>query len=144
MPGKNKRIGNYLEVDSGIEIYYEDAGEGQPLVLIPGWTFTTEVFDHQFDEFAKSHRVISFDPRRHGRSTKTLESNNYATQASDMDKLLKHLNVDKPILLGWSTGSYTIWDYVRQNGTDGLRGCISIDMPPLGTSCKENVWVRDP
>ena len=47
-----QRIGAYLEVAPGVDIYYEDEGEGPPLVLIPGWTFTTRVFDHQFAAFA--------------------------------------------------------------------------------------------
>ena len=57
-----QRIGAYLEVAPGVDIYYEDQGEGPPLVLIPGWTFTTRVFDHQFAAFTDSYRVISFDP----------------------------------------------------------------------------------
>ena len=92
----NERIGSYLEVAPGVDIYYEDVGEGVPLVLIPGWTFTTRVFDHQFAAFAGSHRVISFDPRSHGRSTVTTDGNNYATQAADMAKLLEHLKVENP------------------------------------------------
>ena len=36
-----QRVGAYLEVASGVDIYYEDEGEGPALVLIPGWTFTT-------------------------------------------------------------------------------------------------------
>ena len=78
---ETRRTGDYLEVAPGIEIYYE--GEGIPLILVPGWTFTTKVFDHQFAEFSGTHRVISFDPRSHGRSTVTLEGNNYATQAAE-------------------------------------------------------------
>ena len=37
-----QRIGAYVEVAPGVDIYYEDEGEGPPLVLIPGWTFTTQ------------------------------------------------------------------------------------------------------
>ena len=66
-PGTN-RVGDYLEVDPGVAIYYEDEGEGTPLVLVPGWTFTTKVFDRQFAAFSGRHRVISFDPRSQGRS----------------------------------------------------------------------------
>lgn len=136
------RVGHYLEVAPGIEIYYEDEGEGTPLVLIPGWTFTTRVFDHQFAEFSGSHRVISFDPRSHGRSTVTLEGNNYATQAADLARLLAHLEVENPVLLGWSTGSLTTWHHVRNHGTANLRGHVSVDMPPLGTSCEEGAWME--
>ena len=129
-----QRIGAYFEVAPGVDIYYEDEGEGPPLVLIPGWTFTTRVFDHQFAAFTDSYRVISFDPRSHGRSTVTSDGNNYATQAADLAALLDHLSVENPVLAGWSAGSLTAWHHVRNRGTDGIRALVSIDMPPLGMS----------
>ena len=137
-----ERVGDYLEVAPGVDIYYEDEGEGPPLVLIPGWTFTTKVFDHQFAAFSGSHRVISFDPRSHGRSTVTTDGNNYATQAADLAKLLDHLNVENPVLLGWSAGSLTAWHHVRNQGTGGIAGVVSVDMPPLGMSYDESDWVE--
>ncbi len=136
------RVGDYLEVSPGIDIYYEDVGEGPPLVLVPGWTFTTRVFDHQFAEFAGSHRVISFDPRSHGRSTVTLDGNTYATQADDLAKLLTHLDVKDPVLVGWSAGSVATWHYVRNHGTDGIRGHVCVDMPPVGMSCDDSDWME--
>ena len=139
---QTSRIGDYLEVSPGVDIYYEEEGAGIPLVLVPGWTFTTRVFDHQFAEFSKSHRVISFDPRSHGRSTVTMEGNNYATQAADIAKLLAHLEVESPVLLGWSTGSLATWHYVRDHGASGLRAHVSVDMPPIGMSCDEDTWME--
>ena len=137
-----QRIGAYVEVAPGVDIYYEDEGEGPPLVLIPGWTFTTRVFDHQFAAFSDSYRVISFDPRSHGRSTVTSDGNNYATQATDLAALLDHLEVENPIIAGWSAGSLTAWHHVRNRGTDGIRGFVSIDMPPLGMSYDQSDWVE--
>ena len=137
-----QRIGSYVEVSPGVDIYYEDEGEGAPLVLIPGWTFTTRVFDHQFAAFAGDYRVISFDPRSHGRSTVTSDGNNYATQAADLATLLDHLGVENPVLLGWSAGSLTAWHHVRNRGTGGLRSFVSVDMPPLGMSCDGSDWVE--
>ena len=137
-----QRIGAYVEVAPGVDLYYEDEGEGTPLVLIPGWTFTTRVYDHQFAAFAGSHRVISFDPRSHGRSTVTSDGNNYATQAADLAVLLDLLSVENPVLLGWSAGSLTAWHHVRNRGTGGIGGFVSVDMPPLGMSCDPADWVE--
>ena len=61
-----QRVGAYVEVAPGVDIYYEDEGEGPPLVLIPGWTFTTRVFDHQIAAFSDSlsgHLVRPAQPR---------------------------------------------------------------------------------
>ena len=126
--GSAALAGEYLEVAPGIEIYYEAVGEGPPLVLVPGWTFTTKVFEHQFARFSKTNRVISFDPRSQGRSTVTLEGNNYTTQGADLAKLLDHLDVKNPVLLGWSFGCLTTWQYVRDHGTEGIGGHVCIDL----------------
>lgn len=137
-----ERIGSYFEVTPGVDLYFEDEGEGTPLVFIPGWTFTTRVFDHQFAAFSGSHRVISFDPRSHGRSTVTTDGNNYATQGADLAALLEHLRVKDPVLVGWSCGSYAAWQLVRNRGTGGIRGLVGIDMPPLGMSEDQKDWVE--
>ena len=87
------RHGSFLEVEPGVEIYYEDTGDGAPLVFVPGWTFSTEVFDRQVTHFSTTHRVVSFDPRSQGRSALTLQGNDYATQSADLCKLIDHLNL---------------------------------------------------
>jgi non-heme chloroperoxidase len=50
----NDPRGAYLEVAPGVELYYEEHGAGSPLVFAPGWTFTTEVFEHQVAHFARA------------------------------------------------------------------------------------------
>ncbi len=137
-----RRIGSYAEVAPGVDLYYEDEGEGPALVLIPGWTFTTRVFDGQFEAFSRTHRVVSYDPRSQGRSTVTSDGNNYATHASDLATLLDHLEIRDPVLVGWSAGSLAAWHYVRNRGTGGIRGFVSIDMPPLGMSADAGDWVE--
>lgn len=56
--------GSFFETEPSLELYYEARGEGPPLVFVPGWTFTTEVFDHQVTHFSKTRQVVSFDPRQ--------------------------------------------------------------------------------
>ena len=135
-------VGNYLEVEPGVEIYYEDIGEGPALVLVPGWTFTTKVFEHQQAAFSKTHRVITFDPRSHGRSTITLEGNNYATQGADLAKLLEHLDVKSATLLGWSFGCLTNWEYIRVHGTDKVDALVSVDLSPTPMTGVDGDWVE--
>ena len=97
----------YLEVDSGVDLYVEDVGEGSPIVFIPGFTFTTEMFEKQVEYFSKSNRVIVVDPRSHGRSTITLHGNDYMTHGTDLGKVLQALHVENPIIVGWSFGCFT-------------------------------------
>ncbi|MGR9047535.1 alpha/beta fold hydrolase [Halobacillus faecis] len=136
---------SYIEVEAGIEIFVQETGTGDPLVFIPGFTFTTEVFSEQVKHFSKTHRTIVIDPRSHGRSTTTVHGNDYVTHGTDLQKMLKELKVENPTLVGWSFGCLTVWEYIRQFGTDEINSLILIDMPPKSLSLKEDEdWVEGP
>ena len=139
---RNLRNGAFFETEPGVELYYEVRGEGSPLVFVPGWTFTTEVFDHQIAHFSKSHQVVSFDPRSQGRSTVTLQGNDYATQSADCCKLMDHLDLKDPVLIGWSYGCLTLWGAVRLRGTRPFRGLVFIDMPPAPVADRDAEWTE--
>jgi non-heme chloroperoxidase len=127
-------MNTYIEVEPGIELYVEDNGSGEPIVFIPGFTFTTEVFSEQVKHFSKTHRTIVIDPRSHGRSTMTVHGNDYVTHGTDLQKVLKQLNVTNPTLIGWSFGCLTVWEYIRQFGTGDIKSLVLIDMPPKSLS----------
>ncbi|POF28027.1 alpha/beta fold hydrolase [Roseibium marinum] len=134
--------GDYLEVEPGVDIYFEDQGSGSPIVFVPGWTFTTRVFEHQIKAFSEAHRVISFDPRSQGRSTVTLEGNNYVTQGADLVKLLAHLKVEKPVLVGWSFGCLATWEFVKTQTTAAAAAHMCIDLSPTPMTGNEGDWVE--
>jgi non-heme chloroperoxidase len=136
--------GSYLEVDPGVELYYEDVGAGTPLIFIPGWTFTTEMFAHQKAHFRKTHRVVTFDPRSHGRSTVTTHGNNYVEQGADLAKLMDELGLEDAVLVGWSFGALAAWSYVRQFGLGNLKGMVTIDLSPQTLSTEPDAWVEGP
>ena len=54
---------HYVPVGDGIDLYVEETGEGRPLVFIPGWTMTTEVFAKQVAHFSKAYRFVRFTQR---------------------------------------------------------------------------------
>jgi non-heme chloroperoxidase len=135
----------YIEVEPGIELFVEDIGSGEPVVFIPGFTFTTEVFSEQVKHFSKTHRTIVIDPRSHGRSTMTVHGNDYVTHGTDLQKVLKQLKVKNATLVGWSFGCLTVWEYIRQFGTVGIKSLILIDMPPKSLSVQQDQdWVEGP
>ncbi len=55
--------GTYLRISPDLELYFEEAGTGSPIIFIPGWAGTTEFYTHQLAHFAKHYRAITFDPR---------------------------------------------------------------------------------
>lgn len=136
--------GKYLEVAPGVELYYEEHGAGSPLVFVPGWTFTTEVFERQVAHFAAAHRVIVVDPRSQGRSSKALQGNDYATHGADLARLFAALELRDAVLVGWSTGTLDVLGYVQHAGTGALRGVVGIDMSPRPLSASPDDWVEGP
>lgn len=136
--------GKYVEVDAGVELYVQDVGSGDPIVFIPGFTFTTEVFTHQVDHFSKTNRVLVIDPRSHGRSTITLQGNDYVTHGADLAKVLDALHLKNVTLAGWSFGCLTVWEYLKQNGYDNVKSLVFIDMSPKALSTNEEDWVEGP
>lgn len=136
--------GDYLEVAPGVALYYEAHGEGAPLVFVPGWTFTTASFEHQIDVFDDEWRVITFDPRSHGRSTVTTSGNEYITQGADLKALLTFLEAERPVLVGWSFGCLATWQYVLDNGPQSVAAHVCIDLPPEAMTSDETDWTEGP
>ena len=102
-------------------------GKGAVLVFIPGWSTGADIWRQQIDIFAKTHRVIAFDPRSEGESTKTTSGNTPETRAQDLHALLERLGVQRPVLIGWSQGVQDIAAYVERYGTKELAGIVLVD-----------------
>ncbi|OUM86960.1 alpha/beta fold hydrolase [Caldibacillus debilis] len=136
--------GKYVEVDPGVELFVQDVGKGDPIVFIPGFTFTTEVFSKQVEHFSKTNRVIVIDPRSHGRSTVTVHGNDYVTHGTDLGKVLRELDVENAVLAGWSFGCLTVWEYVKQFGFERIRSLVLIDMSPKSLSVNDGDWTEGP
>ena len=118
-----------LSVD-GAELHFEDAGEGPPVVFIHGVWMSGRFFERQLPYFERRYRTITLDLRGHGRSSHAQSGHTVATYAQDLRALLEALGLEDAVLVGWSMGAFVIWDYVRQFGTEGLRGIVVVDQSP--------------
>ncbi len=134
--------GSYLGVAPGVDLYYEVHGEGPPLVLLSGWTFSTEVFEHQISHFSRTHQVIAIDQRSHGRSTMAGSGNDYGTLGADLLALLEALDLRDVVVVGWSFGCLTTWSAVRQGALPRIRAVVSIDLSPKPLSTVDTDWVE--
>ena len=121
---------NEIILKSGLRLYYESDGKGLPIVCIPGWCYSTAVFERNLPELGKQCRALSFDPRSHGRSQVTDEGNDYTQQGRDLQGFLEAMQLTDFVLLGWSLGVYTIYSYVEQFGVQGIRAIIAVDESP--------------
>src|SRR5436190_1712559 len=108
----NEITGKYIKVSDDLTLFYRDAGNGSAIILIPGWTMSSNVFKSQIDYFSKKYRVLALDPRSQGRSNITLENNNYTQHGADLARFIESLNLKNVILVGWSWGCDDAYSYV--------------------------------
>lgn len=115
------------ENSTPIEIYYEDHGSGSPVVLIHGWPLNGDAWEKQIAALlAAGHRVITYDRRGFGRSSKPAIGYNYDTFATDLDALLSALDLTDVSLVGHSMGTGEITRYIGKYGTRRLRKALLI------------------
>jgi pimeloyl-ACP methyl ester carboxylesterase len=101
--GDNTEVGKYLDVN-GIQMYYEEYGEGEPLLLIHGNAADMHSMGNQIDYFREDYRVIVADSRGHGKSGLNTDSLTYVQMAADWAELARQLNVEEAYVIGWSDG----------------------------------------
>jgi non-heme chloroperoxidase len=133
--------GVYVEVGD-TALYYVEAGEGKPVLIVPGWTMTHRLFAKQLDHFdqTRAARAVVFDPRAHGRSPKSLEGASYARHAIDLRGLIQALNLKDLVLVGWSWGGAAVYAYLDRFGTDRLAGVVLIDQTPTPLTSAHTTW----
>ncbi|MEV4064594.1 alpha/beta fold hydrolase [Nonomuraea dietziae] len=111
------RITVGTENSTDIELYYEDQGAGQPVVLIHGYPLNGHSWERQTRELlAAGHRVITYDRRGFGQSSKVGSGYDYDTFAADLHTLLETLDLRDVILVGFSMGTGELARYVKNHG----------------------------
>lgn len=122
----------YLETGDGAKIYYEDHGEGQPILLVHGWLCSSKFWQRNVPELAKMFRVVTLDLRGHGNSSKELTGHTIEQYARDVWQLINHLGLHETVLVGWSLGGPVILSCYEQYGSDPrLKALGLIDTAPF-------------
>jgi non-heme chloroperoxidase len=106
----------------GVQIHYVEAGQGDPIVFIPGWRMPGWIWQKQINGLSDKYRVIAVDPRSQGESDKPNYGYLPETRARDYKELVDQLGLEQPVLIGWSMGCGELLSYVEQFGEDGIRG----------------------
>lgn len=104
--GDNDSSGKYANIN-GITMYYEEYGQGEPLLLLHGNSESINSFRLQIPELSKQFHVYAIDTRGHGKSGDDGKRYTYDLFADDMNALLDHLHLDNVNILGWSDGGNT-------------------------------------
>ena len=132
------KIGNYFRTSDDAILYFEDYGAGKPIVLVPGFVSTTRFFEKNVEGLSKTNRVITFDPRGQGNSSKGLQGHTIARNAQDIKELLDYLDVQDATLLGWSMSGQFVLKYHMVYGKHRIDSIGLLDCP-LGAMYDE-VW----
>lgn len=88
---------------NNVNLYYEEYGEGQPIILLHGNQETHDIFDKLIDKLKNNYKVYAIDSRGHGKSENTVDIS-YSLMCDDIIEFIKKLNINKPILYGFSDG----------------------------------------
>ena len=88
---------------NGTNLYYEVHGNGTPIILVHGNSESHKIYDVLTEELKSNHQVYAVDSRNHGKSDKT-NTISYDLMAEDFIQFIEKLNIENPILYGFSDG----------------------------------------
>ena len=136
MPYVNVGKENSAEID----LYYEDHGSGEPVVLIHGYPLSGASWEKQLPVLlAAGHRVITYDRRGFGKSSQPTDGYNYNTFAEDLHKLVTKLNLNSFSLVGFSMGGGEVARYIGKYGSKGVTRAVIIGgIPPYLLKTADN------
>ncbi len=122
-----------ITTKDGTQIYYNDWGNGEPIVFSHGWPLSADAFEDQMYFLAsRGYRCIAHDRRGHGRSSQPWNGNDLDTYADDLAELVQKLDLTNVTHVGHSTGGGEVARYIGRHGTKRVAKAVLIGaIPPL-------------
>jgi non-heme chloroperoxidase len=108
-----------------INLHYTDRGTGQPVVLIHGYPLSGASWEKQEERLLDAgYRVITYDRRGFGASSKPSTGYDYDTFADDLDKVLTALDLTDTVLVGFSMGTGEVARYLARHGSNRVAKAV--------------------
>jgi non-heme chloroperoxidase len=128
------------ENSGNIELYYEDHGTGQPVILIHGYPLNGASWEKQVPVLLDAGcRVITYDRRGFGKSSQPTTGYNYDSFAEDLHKVITHLKLHDFTLIGFSMGGGEVARYLGKYGSKGVSKAVIISgVPPYLLKTADN------
>jgi non-heme chloroperoxidase len=128
------------ENSGSINLYYEDHGSGQPVVLIHGYPLSCRAWDKQLPVLLEDgRRVISYDRRGFGKSSQPATGYEYDTFAADLHTLMETLDLRDVTLVGHSMGTGEVTRYLGRYGSGRVaKGVLVSPIPPFLLQAPDN------
>ncbi|MGW0804723.1 alpha/beta fold hydrolase [Nonomuraea sp. NPDC002799] len=106
-----------LQVGTDVNLFYEDVGHGPPVVLVHGWPLSLRFWEQQIGPLAEAgHRVVCYDRRGFGRSSRPWQGYDAGTFTADLAALIESLDLTGLALVGFSTGCAEAVGYAAASG----------------------------
>jgi pimeloyl-ACP methyl ester carboxylesterase len=120
---------NTFQTSDGVKLSYWEAGQGETIVFVPGWSANGAEYVNVMYLLSKKYHVVVLDPRNQGLSQRVDFGNRIARYGADLKDLVDHLGVKSFDLCGWSMGASVVWSYVDLYGTKNVHKLVFIDEP---------------
>lgn len=120
---------NSFQTSDGVKLSYWEAGNGRPLIFVPGWSANGAEYVNVMYLLSRKYHVYVIDPRNQGLSQNVEYGTRIARFGADLKEFIDHLGVEKVDLCGWSMGASVVWSYIDLFGTKNIRKAAFIDEP---------------
>ena len=130
----------YVTTADGTDIHYHAWGTGRPIILIHGWPANGDMWESQATFLVEQgFRVISYDRRGFGKSSKPFTGHDYDTLADDLATLMEKLDVKNAALVGFSMGGGEVVRYLSKHGSSRVSQAVLISaVPPFMLKTADN------
>lgn len=112
--------------ENPIQLFYQDLGQGKPVLFIHGWPSTHEMWEYQVGELSKHYRCIAYDRRGFGLSDKPWTSYDYDTLAADLKSIIDTLDLSDVTLVGFSMGGGEVARYLANYGSARISKAVLV------------------
>lgn len=128
------------DASGAIDLHYEDRGSGRPVVLIHGWPLSGAYWERQVAALlAAGYRVLHYDRRGFGQSSRPVTGYDYDTLADDLFTLLAHLDLWDVTLVGFAMGAGELARYLGAYGAKRVRSVVFFaSLPPFLLKTPDN------
>ncbi len=128
------------ENSADIDLYYEDHGAGRPVVLIHGWPLSGASWEKQVPALLSAgYRVVTYDRRGFGASSKPAYGYDYDTLAQDLHKVITKLDLQDAALAGFSMGGGEVARYLSVYGSERVKKAVFLSaIPPFLLKTPDN------
>jgi non-heme chloroperoxidase len=123
--------GGILETHDGAHLYVEQAGAGQAILLVHGWTMSGRFWSRQIEPLARQFNVVTVDLRGHGNSSKVLHGHTLVQYAQDLRLVVDALRLQDVTLVGWSLAGPVLLEYWNRYGGEGVSALCLVEMTPF-------------